>query len=1304
MNLTRRAAGILIAGLLLIQINTGQFALAADPEIQKPPEKLAVDGVGSNQSDKYYADLKWDFPAGFFVQGSTGTFLNFYNQEILKSYKSGGNGGRVLKEKDVPADAANRTYRMKNLASGTVYYADMTAYYKYNAGSTTASSNESAPSNTDKFMTDIDIAAYSVGTNQIRIEWDDVWNTNGRINYKLYISDSSNFKNAAAKYIEPADIGPGKPVQVDQTRGKLIYTQTVKDPGRVYYIKVIPDITDPELTDYSKESRTVMVSSFILVKTTKVSSSGDGSIWKLDWSPVIVGLSDNNIKIQYEVYRGDTRKNELPGRIQTVGNTSIYVILGPGEDAYTYYIIRANVTRNDVPVYPGIKIESDKVSVKDQEVAANPPQPRIADSLGSTDSDIGPGSASILWEIPEIITGGIDYKTSYDIWLTTDPNLLNKPDELGDPISWNLADGANTFASGSVSFSFDFVREAGKILGCRCLVSGINPNTTYYFKIEAKKSYLEYVGDILQLLPYSSDPAFTTIVTLIDGSIGTPPAPHTPPFKLKEQPSGIPVITDTTATLQVKNRWYEKLNTLTNKWEYFPTEKTDPADADPAGFPTDPQYPDDIIFGVNINNFKLMRYDDKINIDVYYTKYKEGTDYSKPDIEKEYNPVIVKGFKTEANDPYEDAALNFPDYKYKRNVDLKLTGLDPNTTYVVWVRAVCGTVSSEPSDPLIITTDPSDTYPVEKPPVPVFNYNQPSDVYVDLGWNFNDKYKYYIKYGTVEDLNKAAAAPEVKFDGNNYFRVDGLKKDTTYYFWIQAGYTSPLGGSALSEWSDPYAVKTLEDIPPNTPLGFGIKTSADAVTNNSLTFEWLVEDGMEYVLEIAGDINYKNAKVYNAGKASEYKADGLNSNFRYYARLYAYNPANKLKSAPTASVIVKTLRSNDDYDSGQDNDNVISGDYVDKDANVVNGVWHIRITGINADRFIESIRNDGVLDYNLDISTPPVKGAKTSILISSRVFAALGGLKENLIITADGSRFVIRPGVFTGITADRQDVNYEITISSPGAAIRNDNRNMTFKTGTIGIDLTVHSSGGVIPAVKFKKPVLVSIPYTSEGWYRLGRTSAMTADAASGVWLPLPALSAAFDADSGKGWFTFETLNTGEFAAADKGSDYFDDIYGNKYESSISNVASAHELRSIKGRIFRPGADITTGDAVKLMLDVMDYEYDGGYMTTAVKSGIIRYEDSTNAGKLCSRETAIAMAVRVYEIKSGEKVKPAGNAGNAYNDMGKVNPALLAKVKFAVENGIVGQKQNSLLPKGNITRGEVMFSLEKVLVLAGEID
>jgi len=1314
MKTIRKLLSIILAIIILFAELSCMVANAAEFDPQKPPEKLRVaeGGIGNNQYEGYYVDLEWEYPLGFIVPGTSGTYLNFYTQEIPKPYQSS-SPVRVLKEGGIKVDTSPAlsptSHRLKTLKSGTIYYIDATAYYRYYDGDIIRQGNESQASNRIKVMTDIDINVYSQGPYQIKIVWDDVWNSNGRIGYKLYVSDSDKFSNVPSRYIDSSSIGPGKPVQVNQSEGKLEYIHTVSEPGKVYYVKIEPDITDPDLLYYPQTSRTVAVSSFILARGTKISSSSEGTRWRLDWSPVYAGLSDI-VDIKYEIYRGDTRTTELPGRIQTVSGNSISVILKPGEEEYIYFIIRAIVTRKDngLPYYPGIRIESDRVMMKDYEVGAYPPVPEFVQELAGVKSEVTHDSATILWRMPKKVTGEIDYDTSYDIWLVTDPNMLYDDDRLGEPVSWNLRDGALSRTSGRFTFDFDIVRNnSGSAVGIRCTVTGLDQNSVYYFKLQARKSYLEYVDNVPAYVSYRSLPAVKVIVTPSDGDASQPVTPPKPPFRIKKTPEGTNVVTDTTAVVQIKKKWYEKYNPDTNKWEYLKTEKDDPSDPDPA-YPITPEE-----LPLHKNEYRMLEYDDDVKIDVYYVEYEEGMDYQNLYDESKYKPVKVPGFPVIANDETEDPVLNYPDKKEKRNVDILISGLKPNTTYVIWVKAVrmkegSYLAESEPSDPVIVTTHPSDSHPVEIPTVPALFVNNVGDTYVDLIWDFIEGYNYYIDYGKSENMNPAAEGILVDLLGRNYYRVEGLEKDTIYYFRIRAEYVSPSGESKKSDWSDPCSARTLADVPPNTPQGFGIKTSKDAITKNSITYEWIQEEGLEYILEIADNPDFKNSKEYNAGMVSEYKVDNLISNRRYYARLYAYDPSKNLRSMPTGTVSVMTKRSTDDYDSDEDVEDIITGDFVEKHPVIVDNTWVIRIVGVNADRFIEYVQNDKVLDYKIGLEVLPANVKRIKIIIAAKVFNALTKLKENLIISIPQMQFIIRPDTLDVQRASKMlngntNFNFEIDIELESSEYESEMKNIKPLTKATGFKIFALDGENPVIISTFKKPLKVTFLYTDRSWYTEGQTFGYVYNEEKSGW-EKAASSAYYDRDNGQGYMSFEISIPGDVLAAEPDDNFYDDIGRHWAARSIKNVASAHALKSITGRIFEPDNFVTIGEAVKFMLDMMDYDYSNDYMMLAVRSGIASSADIGNVNSLCTREKLITMTVRLYELKSGEKAVVSGSNITSYSDINEVSAGALQKVKFAVENGIIISRFSDILgPKDPVTRAEAMVLLEKLLVFVGEI-
>lgn len=1302
---------IVLTAFILIQLGWPAPAEAADNAPQPAPERLRVEAIndeapnieppiGYNQFDKYYADLKCDKLTPPVGVSSPRLYLNYYIQEVNKPYKPV--KPAVLKEGNLPASSTeDNMVRFSELSSGTVYYTYAKAYYTYTKETATYTSSESTASNTVKFLTDIAINAYSYGPNQIKIEWDDVWNSGKRMDYKLYVSENKTFTNAPAIYIGQEQIGQNGPVTVNEAAGKLEYIHTVRDPGRVYYIKVVPDTSETEL-QRSAESPTVTVSSYILAKTTKMSVTDAGTIWRLEWSPVVTGLADSSIKVSYQIYRGSGTGGSIEQYMASVDDTTFFLTLQPGEENY-YFIIKAMVTSNGQDVYPGIRIQSQKIYVKESEVASTPAVPELVlefsngvNTIISYEAELSANSATILWRTPLKGNGKVDEEVRYDIWLISDPNLLDDPP-------------SGTMIASSVKMNdSNFVMSGTKLIGYKFKINDLVPNSTYYFKIVAKKEYVEFVDNALENITLQSDAAMKIIITPTLGSIDQPVVPGRPPFELKRV--GVKdMVTTTTATVTLKNKWYEMYTTIENgrsAWVY----KTPKQISDIGKELKITDLLGDIENGnANPLEFRKVEYDNGVTIDVGCVEYTPDIDYD--NIETFATNKVI-GFPVTPNDP--DENVSAPDVIQdgeKHNIDIVLTDLEPNTTYIVWVRAARRSVDliSGPSDPIIVTTIPDLPVTIEKPTVPVFNYNNPADTHIDLAWNFNPLYTYYLEYGTSDDRSKAAdreiITPDM-LEFSSFYRVKDLKPDTLYYFWIQAEATNSAGDTKRSDFSDSYLVKTSKDIPPATPKGFGVKSTDGSVTRNSITYEWIMEDGMEYILEIASDISYKDSKKFQAKNVSEYTVGELRSNFRYYARLYAYDPAKKLTSEPTQSVTVRTLRSSDDYDSSEDTEDIISGDFVIKDTVSVNGVWTVRITGVNADRFIQSVQTDSILDYCMDLKAMPAGTKEIKVIISQRVFKALGMLGENLLIKTLRNTVVIRPGVLADSSgaygSSTGDANFIIAFVLDSTTAGSNIRNMNFRTPVSQLSVGL-SDGILLPLGRFERPLKVIYEYTAATWYKEGSTSGYMLAAGAADWQK-SATAGAFDVDRGIGELSFETFVPGRMAVAEPGMDYYEDISGSYARQSIANIVSVHELKSVKGSRFEPDKYLTVGDAAKFMLDMLDADYGSNYMTIAAKAGIVQSSDAGSPNSNCTREKLIAMAVRTAEIKTSQKALATVDHTAIYKDIGQVSAVFLPKIRFALESGVITSRfSDTFGPKDPVTRAESMILLEKLLRYAGEL-
>ena len=520
------------------------------------------------------------------------------------------------------------------------------------------------------------------------------------------------------------------------------------------------------------------------------------TIWKLEWSPVVTGLSGSDIKITYQIYRGIGTAGSIEQYMASKDDTVFFLTVAPGEEDY-YYVIKAIVTRHGQDLYPGITITSDRIYIRESEVPSRPAVPEIASELSDAATvvreEINTTDATILWRAPRKGSGEVDGEVLYDIWLVTDPNLISDPP-------------SGTKIASDLKMTHDnFIMSGNILLGYKYTVSDLLPNTTYYLKIVAKKNFIEFVDNMLQNITLESDPALKVFTTPAPGPTDQPVVPGTPPLKLKEDNQGREMVTSTTAVITLKNKWYEQYSdkkmpdSEPGEWSWY---YRTPAELDQIGLDLDPpidELADKLEAGdetIDPMEFRKVEYDSGVTIDVGIVEYVPGMDYN--DLENIPAEKVI-GHSVTPNDPDEDiGAEDAIRDGLRHNVDIALYDLEPNKTYVVWVRAVRRSVNlmSGPSDPILVTTLPDLPIIAEKPTVPVFNYHHAGDTYIDLGWNFNREYVYYLEYGTADDRSRAAGrltiTPE-ELEYTTYYRISGLTPDTVYYFWIQAEATSPAG-------------------------------------------------------------------------------------------------------------------------------------------------------------------------------------------------------------------------------------------------------------------------------------------------------------------------------------------------------------------------------------------------------------------------------------------------------------------------------------------------------------------------------
>ncbi|MGI6084731.1 MAG: fibronectin type III domain-containing protein, partial [Acetivibrionales bacterium] len=1088
----------IMAVLLILTFLAGlmpELDIFADTMLLQPPSQNRVTDIGYVKNaygvSEWYADLEWNWDITDFPAEADERYIIVGMNEI-----STGSGTVVPDAITIPLNGAATSYHFtaynpEGIKHGTIYETYLKSQYKINTptGQYTITSQKSNPA---KFLTGLHVSVELLpGTNHMKIKWDDVWNTTGRINYRILISDTKGFTQPPpVPDIIASEIGkPGSNVTINSTEKKLEYVYTHALPGREYSIKVVPLPDASVAYATAEEIEPVTIKTDILLKAQKVGYNNEGdTIWKLFWNPIVKGSTFT--RVDYELYRyvNNDPEGKLYRLIPDIDNYQITVKKG---DTNTYSF------RIDAKAYvPGSPIPVDfrsnnKVALKEQ-IPQRPQAPEIVDSFPPADSDLKyddfltPFSASIFWKPPKTGEGLIDSDVTYDIYLVEDVQDVKNP-----PSNYRIA-------SNYTISEADMIRSdaTGEIVGYRFDLTGLKSNSTYYFVIYAKKSYLVESPDegFMITMPYLSKQSVKVIITDPDAGSDKPIAPAAPPFGLKINADGSDSVTLTGATLVLDKKWYAFYNKLDERWEqvsrdeYIENELLDPDD-ESKEIGTVVNYlpgwlvvPHVVKFNEALEAIRLRN-----DRDEPYITY---SDLFQPDIIAFEIPQ--QSFNVPDLEDNEDQTFSF-----------NISGLDDNTTYLVWVTIENQNgVSSYPSDPIIITT------PVDMPDKPV-TPTVPDDLkgiaassFVDLFWTYFTGMDYVIRGGTSDKLEQATITRQVSYEEiktNTFFRVDSLKPDTVYYFWIKAVSTSEQGQIIESEYSNPLVIKTEAHKPPAPPTGFG----PDGVTESSITYSWIRLDGLSYILEFSDDLSFTGSRLIEVS-GDTYTAAGLIANRRYYARLYAFDSKTKLRSQPTRTIMVITNKSKSEYDGSFDLEEAVAGDGLDIPAKLENGVWVISSLGDDAHVLGERIRNQYGSIVKIDLSVPPVRTSNIRIELSSIVLDTLSDLKKELYLIMPWGEYTIRPSTFNTdeyfrMKTINSELDFRLETLAPASQYQ-PSATMQIKTPVTDFKFS-YIQGGQISMLNL--PIRVELPVADITNYAQGQIKTFAYNSARG-WYKLP--------------------------------------------------------------------------------------------------------------------------------------------------------------------------------------------------------
>lgn len=1281
---------LLLTMLPWVMPGAGSFA---DVLLLQPPKQNSVTDIGYIRTvyrNEWYATLGWEWnPANFPPEADERYIIVGFN-EIAK-----GTGQVIQDAITVGLSGSSTSYELneytpEGLKKGTIYESYVKSQYRSTTptGQYTVTSQKSNPV---RFLTGLDVSVELLpGTNHMKIKWDDVWDTTGRISYRILISDTKGFTQPTPiPDIIASEIGkPGSAVVVNSAERKLEYVYTYALPGREYSIKVVP-LPNPNVACASAEEiEAIPIQTDILLRAQKVGYTSEGdTIWRLFWNPIVKGNTFSTVEYKLYRYVNNDPEGYLFSIIPDTYNYYQFIIKKGDTNTYSF---RMDATAQVRGTGATVDFRSqNKVTLKEQ-IPQYPEAPEIVDAFPEADPPVyyddylSESGATVFWKAPKTGEGQIDNDITYDVYLVQDIEYVNSTAK--PPSNYMIATGLRINPSSPDTVNnpnIQIVKDAktGIATGYGYRLEGLRSNSTYYFVIYAKKNYLvESPQDgFMVTRAYESKQAVKVIITDPDEGENKPQAPSAPPFKVHEV-DGRQVISYTGATLELAKRWHAVYDEDGERWEYI---------EEPLG-PEHPDYKKQQEFryltGWLVEPHVINYGEALIELNKQSITYNDLNQIKKLEIPQQKVPI--------PNIPYdaEDQTFTFD-----------IAGLEDNNTYIVWLTIENQNgVASDPSDPLIITTPAEvDEKPV-KPTVPEDLGGIAGDNFVDLFWTHLPDMDYEIRGGKTEKIDQATITKQVtaaEIRNRTFVRIDSLEADTGYYFWIRTISRGSNGQTYESEFSNPFYIKTEAYKPPAPPTGFGIKNGPDGVTENSITYVWTQLDGLTYILELADDPGFRNLTTAEVN-GDTHTFTGLISNRRYYARLYAYNPATKLRSEPTRTIMVITNKSRSDYDSSYDLDDPVTGDGLKIPAKLDNGVWVISSVGADGHVLAERIRSLSYPIVKIDLSKPPAKTSTVRIELSSVVIDVLSDLKKELYLVLPWGSYTIRPGTFQTDEyfrmksgSDRLDLRLETV--SPASQYKAGS-NMQYKTPVTEFKFSYIQGAGRISRINI--PIRVELPVDNIANFVQGQISA-------------------YGYDSGKGWYKLQSYNDynagmliGELdrpVAVVGATDGIQPQSGvpSYIKESMQRLQAVYDLKSIENRPFDHNARITMKDALKLVFDVIGAPYnDSDIAEKAVSAGLI---GSTNelTGSSIRRDKAISLLMSFYRFRTREETilsKPG--LWSRYTDLSKAEPRYQNDYKFALEMGIIqGNATDFCYPDRLVTLGDFLVFFERTLRVLGEL-
>ncbi|PKM95312.1 MAG: hypothetical protein CVU84_06440 [Firmicutes bacterium HGW-Firmicutes-1] len=600
--------------------------------------------------------------------------------------------------------------------------------------------------------------------------------------------------------------------------------------------------------------------------------------------------------------------------------------------------------------------------------------------------------------------------------------------------------------------------------------------------------------------------------------------------------------------------------------------------------------------------------------------------------------------------------------------------------------------------------------------------------------------------------------PKYPVNGKYYdVVVDDLFPNTNYYFWVRAKQPA---NNNTSHWSNAVMGTTRDVNNPYAPKGFGIaslenmkKYGYDAsVTDKYISIEWKLDIGdvpqnaskkvkqtYSYIIEVSDNPKFIDPIyiVSSDGAADVVPAtvellqknlimiNELIPNRSYYVRAKSrikivgseQGQLIEKDSNYTTTIKIITLSTGDEYDGTIDPDLEIlpSEDYemiYNKETKELE--FRFRDNSVGSDgskdnnvdqRLISNLIAQNVYVYNIDISNFEDKTIlKRSVSIPYTILEAFDTNKVTLTIDAGDVLLEVPFGALASEVNEHAKSyggvpSVRIEIKSLGKNYTKEqmiNQPIRPVSDAQDVDIYVNSEKKN-KAVYFTDKEL-EIQLMTNNKYEQFRVNRMgTVRDYQNNW---NSIESTFDSESG--YMSFKTAKVGVY-----GGYVLEDVNASlstdkAHWSEVARklVTSQYSIKGLSN--YNANSKITEAKLINIMYNItlgkkeinLD-DYISKDIMTALKSSKIKTNDSSSKAQV-TREEAISMFTRAYEIINDQSIVPSNTTTNAVSKNANISSAYKASMAKAATIGLVSSLDTAR-PKDTITYGEVFAIWSKLI-------